>query len=117
MSEAALAPSRSISLTVSDAERIRMLIDMEGKPSLMLRLSVSGGGCSGFSYAFALDDAVNDDDQTFEAHGVKVVVDEPSLDLLGGSEVDFVEDLSGASFQVRNPNATSTCGCGTSFSL
>ncbi len=93
------------------------LIAAEGNPGLMLRLSVSGGGCSGFQYAFTFDDARGEDDVVFECHGVKLVVDTTSLDLLVGAEVDFVEELVGASFQVRNPNATSSCGCGSSFSI
>ena len=83
----------------------------------MLRVSVSGGGCSGFQYGFAFDDTVNADDRTFERDGVTVVVDEVSLDLLAGSQIDFVEDLIGASFQITNPQATSSCGCGASFSI
>jgi iron-sulfur cluster insertion protein len=83
----------------------------------MLRLSVSGGGCSGFQYTIDLDGQTNPDDQVFEEGGIKVVVDSTSLDLLNGSVIDYVEDLIGASFQIRNPNATSTCGCGNSFSV
>ena len=83
----------------------------------MLRVAVSGGGCSGFQYGFSFDDTVRDDDLTFERDGVKVVVDEVSLDLLAGAEIDYVEELIGASFQIRNPNATSSCGCGSSFAI
>ena len=83
----------------------------------MLRLSVSGGGCSGFQYGFSFDDTRNEEDVEFERDGVKLLVDETSLDLLAGAEIDFVEDLVGASFQVRNPNATSSCGCGSSFAI
>jgi iron-sulfur cluster insertion protein len=83
----------------------------------MLRITVSGGGCSGFQYGFSLDDQKNDDDRLFERDGVTVVIDEVSLDLLKGSEVDFVEDLIGSYFAIKNPNATSTCGCGSSFSV
>jgi iron-sulfur cluster insertion protein len=104
-------------LTASAAQRVQTLIKMEGKPDLMLRLSVSGGGCSGFQYGITLDDQVNEDDVISEQHGTKMVVDQTSLELLTGTEVDFVEDLMGASFQFRNPNATSTCGCGSSFSV
>jgi iron-sulfur cluster insertion protein len=78
---------------------------------------VSGGGCSGFQYGFAFDAAVNDGDHVFTRDGVDLLVDDVSLDLIAGAEVDFVEDLMGASFQIRNPNATSSCGCGNSFSL
>lgn len=106
-----------ILLTESAAERIRILIDSEGNPGLMLRLSVQGGGCSGFSYGITLDADAQPGDQLFESQGVKIVVDEVSIDLLRGTEVDFVEDLSGSSFVLRNPNASSTCGCGSSFSV
>jgi len=81
------------------------------------RAGTSGGGCSGFQYSFALDDKVNDDDLTFERDGAVLVTDETSIDLIAGSEVDFVDDLMGAYFQVRNPNAVSSCGCGTSFAI
>lgn len=83
----------------------------------MLRLSVDGGGCAGFSYRFALADGIEGDDTVAETDGVKLVVDSVSLGLLDGSEVDFVEDLGGAAFKVQNPNAASGCGCGSSFSV
>lgn len=114
--EAVLAP-RDIVLTESAAMRVQTLREMEGNDQLMLRLSVSGGGCSGFSYGFTLDDQLTADDRAFEQHGVTLVVDETSLDLLSGAIIDFVEDLIGSAFVVRNPNASSTCGCGSSFSL
>lgn len=107
----------NVILTESAAQRVQTLIAMEGKPNLMLRLGVSGGGCSGFQYNIELDDKTNEDDVISEQHGVKLVVDQTSLDLLDGTEVDFVEDLMGASFQFKNPQATSTCGCGSSFSM
>ncbi|MBF0353955.1 MAG: iron-sulfur cluster insertion protein ErpA [Alphaproteobacteria bacterium] len=106
-----------IVVTQSAAERVRILIDGEGNPALMLRLSVQGGGCSGFSYGITLDADLQPGDSMFESNGVRIVVDEVSLDLLKGTEVDFVEDLSGSSFVLRNPNAASTCGCGSSFSV
>ena len=108
---------RHVVLTASAAKRIGELIAQEGDTSLMLRLSVSGGGCSGFQYGFSFDNATQPDDHLFERDGVKMVVDDTSLDLLAGAEVDFVEDLVGSAFQVRNPNATSSCGCGSSFSV
>lgn len=111
------APATGISLTESAAKRIKTLAEMEGNPDLMLRIQVSGGGCSGFQYGFDLDDKVNDDDQTFERNGVKVVVDETSLELLAGSELDFKEDMMGQYFSMSNPNASSTCGCGSSFGI
>ncbi|TDQ80426.1 iron-sulfur cluster insertion protein [Dongia mobilis] len=112
-----MTPHPEVSLSASAARRIAALIEMEGDRDLMLRLSVSGGGCSGFQYGFSFDKSVQQDDRVFERDGVKLVVDDTSLELLAGSEVDFVEDLVGASFQVKNPNAQSSCGCGSSFSL
>lgn len=117
MSEVSTASRPRVSLTESAANRVQTLMEMEGNPGLMLRIMISGGGCSGFQYGFSLDDARNDDDAVFEEHGVKVVIDETSLDLLNGSVIDFVEDLVGSSFAIRNPNASSTCGCGSSFSV
>ena len=90
---------------------------MEQKEGLMLRLSVQGGGCSGFSYKFDFEDKLADDDKIFETDGVKLVVDDMSLEFLDGAEVDYVEELIGSSFKVKNPNATASCGCGTSFSV
>jgi iron-sulfur cluster insertion protein len=104
-------------MSESAAKRIAMLISQEGDPSLMLRLSVSGGGCSGFQYGFSFDNARQADDHLFERDGVKMVVDDTSLDLLSGAEIDYVEDLVGSSFQVKNPNASSSCGCGSSFAV
>lgn len=108
---------RQVFLTENAAKRVKKLRDMEGNPRLMLRLSVSGGGCSGFSYGFSLDDQTTEEDELFDQHGVVLVIDQTSLDLLAGSTVDFVEDLVGSAFAVKNPNATSTCGCGSSFSV
>ena len=99
------------------AERIATLRELEGNPGLMLRVSVSGGGCSGFQYGFDFDDAVNEDDQVFERNGVTVVIDNVSMDFLAGGELDYVEELIGSYFAVNNPNAASSCGCGTSFSI
>ena len=104
-------------ITDNAAARIATLREMEGKPGLMLRVTVSGGGCSGFQYGFDLDDSVGDEDVTFEHNGIAVVTDAASLDLMSGSEVDFVENLGGAYFQIQNPQATSSCGCGASFSI
>ncbi|MEO3430308.1 iron-sulfur cluster insertion protein ErpA [Pelagibius sp. CAU 1746] len=111
------ADSLEFSLTERAAKRVAHLIEQEGQASLMLRVAVSGGGCSGFQYGFSFDDTVNPDDRTFERDGVVTVVDETSLELLNGAQVDFVEDLGGASFQIKNPNATSSCGCGSSFAI
>jgi iron-sulfur cluster insertion protein len=108
---------RRIKLTESAARRIAALKAQENAGNAFLRIAVSGGGCSGFQYGLSFDDQRNDDDFVFERDGVGIVVDEVSLDLLNGAEVDFVEDLMGASFQIKNPNAASSCGCGNSFSI
>jgi iron-sulfur cluster assembly accessory protein len=105
-----------ISLTEAAAARV-LAIAVRQQASPILRLSVDGGGCAGFQYRFGLDNAVAADDIAVERDGVTLVVDPISLDLLEGSEVDYVENLGGASFQVKNPNAASGCGCGTSFSV
>lgn len=107
----------TVTVTASAAKRIAFLIAQESGDGLFLRVAVSGGGCSGYQYGFSFDDEVKPDDRVFERDGVVVVVDETSLDLIGGAEIDFVEDLIGASFQIRNPNATASCGCGSSFSV
>lgn len=114
-----MAEEQNTGLTISEnaAKRIAFLRDGEGNPAMMLRIQISGGGCSGFQYGFALDDQINDDDQIFEAGDIKVVADETSMELIGGSELDYVEDLIGSYFALKNPNASSTCGCGSSFSV
>lgn len=109
--------SHQVTVSENAAKRIATLIEMEGDAGLMLRLSVSGGGCSGFQYGFSFDKSQQQDDRVFERNGVKVVIDDTSLELLSGAEIDFVEDLVGASFQIKNPNASSSCGCGNSFSV
>jgi iron-sulfur cluster insertion protein len=113
----AAAGERRILVSESAARRIAALKNQEEAPNAHLRIAVSGGGCSGFQYGLSFDDQRNPDDFVFERDGVTVVVDDVSLNLLNGSEVDFVEDLMGASFQIRNPNAASSCGCGNSFSI
>ena len=112
-----MTEERRIVLTENAARRIAILRAEERAENAFLRISVSGGGCSGFQYGFAFDEQRNADDFVFERNGVAVVVDDVSLGLLNGAEVDFVEDLMGASFQVHNPNAASSCGCGNSFSI
>jgi iron-sulfur cluster insertion protein len=109
-------PESSLAISENAARRIRAIAAAEGDANLMLRVSVSGGGCSGFQYGFKLDATRGADDRVFEQNGVKVVVDETSLDLVKGATLDFVEDLVGSYFKMSNPNAVSTCGCGTSFS-
>ena len=108
---------RVVTISDSAAKRVLVLRGLEGDDSLMLRITVSGGGCSGFQYGFSFDNKKNEDDYVFEHLGIGVVTDDASLDLLNGSVIDFVEDLMGASFQIRNPNATASCGCGSSFAV
>ena len=105
-----------VTLSQSAAERIRAIAAREGRP-LMLRVAVEGGGCSGFQYQFDLVDAAESDDLKIERDGAAALVDIVSLALLSGSEIDFVDELAGAEFRVRNPNAKSSCGCGVSFSI
>ncbi len=112
-----LEKERSVSLSARAAARVKELQAQENLPHAFLRLAVSGGGCSGFQYGFSFDEARQPDDRSFERDGVTLVVDETSLDLVKGAEIDFVEDMMGASFQVKNPNAASACGCGNSFSV
>ena len=105
-----------IMITENFVSRIRQLQAERGNPALMLRLAVDGGGCQGFEYRFDFSDDMAADDKVFEKDGVKLVIDATSLPLLAGSTVDFINELAGSAFRVINPNATSTCGCGTSFS-
>lgn len=109
------AAARIVGLTERAAKRLAVLKEQEGDASLMLRISVSSGGCSGFSYHFDLETKIEEGDFLFTHHGETLVVDDASLDLLAGSQLDFVENLAGAMFVMSNPNATATCGCGTSF--
>jgi iron-sulfur cluster insertion protein len=110
------AVSEPIQLTPSAAERVATIAAKQGKPAI-LRLSVEGGGCSGFQYRFGLADAIEQDDAAIETDGVTLVVDTISLDLVRGAAVDYVENLGGAAFKVTNPNAAAGCGCGSSFSI
>jgi len=107
---------QKVHLTDSAAARVALIAEKQGK-SAILRLSVEGGGCSGFQYRFGLAEAVEGEDLVTVTAGVKLVVDPISLDLLDGSAVDYVESLGGAAFRVTNPNAASGCGCGASFSV
>ena len=110
------SPQHSFSVTERAAKRIRTILATEPSGS-KLRVSVSGGGCSGFQYGFAVETADAEDDIRIERDGAIVLVDPTSLPLLDGATLDFVDDLMGQSFRVENPNATSSCGCGTSFSI
>jgi iron-sulfur cluster insertion protein len=107
---------QTMTLSPSAAARVTMIAAKQGKPAI-LRLSVEGGGCSGFQYKFELDDATESDDLVIERDGVTLVVDPVSLDLVAGSVVDYVESLGGAAFKVENPNASAGCGCGSSFAI
>ena len=102
--------------TDSAAGKVRELVEEEGNPELKLRVFVQGGGCSGFQYGFTFDEAVNDDDTKMTKNGVTLLIDAMSLQYLVGAEIDYKEDLQGAQFVIKNPNATTTCGCGSSFS-
>ena len=103
--------------TDSAAAKVADLIAEEGNPDLKLRVFVQGGGCSGFQYGFTFDDTRGEADLLIEREGASVLIDDVSLDLLKGSQIDYVEDMIGASFQITNPQAKSTCGCGNSFSV
>lgn len=102
--------------TESAASKVRELIEEEGTPDLKLRVFVSGGGCSGFQYGFTFDETTNDDDTVIERDGVVLLIDPMSLQYLVGAEIDYTDGLQGSQFVIRNPNATTTCGCGSSFS-
>ncbi len=103
--------------TEAAATKVKSLIDEEGNPELMLRVFISGGGCSGFQYGFTFDQTFNEDDTAVENCGVRLLVDPLSFQYLAGAEIDYTEDLQGAQFVIRNPNAATTCGCGSSFSV
>lgn len=102
--------------TDSAANKVKSLIEEEGNDNLKLRVYVTGGGCSGFQYGFTFDEAVNDGDTSVEKNGVTLLIDPMSYQYMVGAEIDYKEDLEGAQFVIRNPNATTTCGCGSSFS-
>ena len=113
----AVAEMPSILLfTDNAANKVKELIEEEGNPSLKLRVFVTGGGCSGFQYGFTFDEEVNEDDTTMEKNGVMLLIDPMSYQYLVGAEIDYSEGHEGSQFVIRNPNASSTCGCGSSFS-
>lgn len=105
-----------ILFTDSAANKVKELIEEEGNPGLKLRVFVTGGGCSGFQYGFTFDEEVAEDDTTMVKNGVTLLIDPMSYQYLVGAEIDYSEGLEGSQFVIRNPNATSTCGCGSSFS-
>ena len=117
MSELATAPATDLTFTDAAAKKVKSLIEEEKNPNLKLRLYISGGGCSGFQYGFSFDENLSEGDITIENGDVTLVIDPMSIQYLMGSEVDYVENLEGSQFVVRNPNATTTCGCGSSFSV
>ena len=102
--------------TDSAADKVKTLIEEEGNPELKLRVFVTGGGCCGFQYGFTFDETINEDDTTMQKNGVTLLIDAMSYQYLVGAEIDYKEDLEGAQFVIKNPNATTTCGCGSSFS-
>jgi iron-sulfur cluster insertion protein len=102
--------------TENAVNKVKELIEDEGTPDLKLRVFVTGGGCSGFQYGFTFEEEVNEDDTTIERGGVKLLVDPMSLQYLMGAEIDYQDSLQGSQFVIKNPNATTTCGCGSSFS-
>ena len=106
-----------LNFTESAARKVKELIDEENNPALMLRVFVSGGGCSGFQYGFTFDEHANEDDSRIDKHGVTLLVDPMSFQYLAGAEIDYQEGLDGAQFVIKNPQAKSTCGCGSSFSV
>ena len=116
VSEAASELPAPLIFSDSAAGKVKQLIEEEGNPGLKLRVFVTGGGCSGFQYGFTFDEVQNEDDSVMEKYGVKLLIDPMSYQYLTGAEIDYTEGLEGAQFVIKNPNATSTCGCGSSFS-
>ena len=110
-------PQLDVQMTEAAIGKVRQLIEAEGNDALMLRIYVTGGGCSGFQYGFAFEEAAAEDDSLLEQDGVTLLVDPMSYPYLAGAKVDYVDDLSGSQFVVKNPNASTTCGCGSSFSI
>jgi len=116
MNDMSVAMPAPLLFTDSAANKVKMLIEEEGNTDLKLRVFVTGGGCSGFQYGFTFDEVQNEDDSVMEKDGVKLLIDPMSYQYLTGAEIDYTEGLEGAQFVIKNPNATSTCGCGSSFS-
>lgn len=112
-----LAAPRPLDITDRAVKRIAQLTAQPDHAGLTLRLAVNGGGCSGFAYGFSFDNQTNEDDVVIEKDGVRVLVDEVSLDYLKGAQIDYVDEMIGAAFTISNPNASSSCGCGNSFSV
>ena len=116
MTEAATEMPSPLNFTDAAATKVKELIDEENNPNLKLRVFVTGGGCSGFQYGFTFDETVKEDDTEVEKGGVTLLIDSMSFQYMVGAEIDYTEGLQGAQFVIRNPNATTTCGCGSSFS-
>ncbi len=116
MSVATASPAPVLNFTDSAANKVKGLIEEEENDNLKLRVFVSGGGCSGFQYGFTFDEEINDGDTTVEKNGVKLLIDPMSFQYLVGADIDYTEGLEGSQFVIRNPNAKTTCGCGSSFS-
>ena len=109
--------SEQVEITPSAAARIAFILGQDEHRGMMLRIAVSGGGCSGFQYGFTFDDTTGETDRVLERDGAKVVIDDVSLEMMKGAKIDYVEDMIGAAFQIKNPVAKSSCGCGNSFSV
>ncbi len=116
MNDMSMMPSPLV-FTDNAADKVKALIVEEGNDDLKLRVFVTGGGCSGLQYGFTFDEIANDDDTVMEKNGVKLLIDPMSYQYLVGAEIDYTEGLEGAQFVIKNPSATSTCGCGSSFSV
>jgi iron-sulfur cluster insertion protein len=118
VTEAAVADvPELLTFTDSAANKVKQLIEEEGNDELKLRVFVTGGGCSGFQYGFTFDEVANEDDTVLNKNGVQLLVDPMSAQYLSGAEIDYTEGLQGSQFVIKNPNATTTCGCGSSFSV
>ncbi len=106
-----------MNFTQNAVNKVKALIEEEGNPDLKLRVFITGGGCSGFQYGFTFDEIINEDDLVIEKDNVKLLVDSMSYQYLVGAEIDYVDSFEGSQFTIKNPNATTTCGCGSSFSI
>ncbi|HSS66026.1 MAG TPA: iron-sulfur cluster insertion protein ErpA [Gammaproteobacteria bacterium] len=117
MSSSNIEMAGALQLSSSAAHKVQELVSQQGREAALLRVYIQGGGCSGFQYGFTFEDSAQEDDTVFEKEGVRLVVDPLSFQYLMGAEVDYKEDLQGARFVINNPNAATTCGCGSSFSV
>lgn len=115
--DAATEMQDPVIFTASAANKVKEMIEEEDNANLKLRIAVSGGGCSGFQYGFTLDEVTNEDDTVLNKNGVQLLIDPMSIQYLMGAEIDYEDGLEGSQFVIKNPSATSTCGCGSSFSM